>query len=510
MTLILQRDTMVTRWRVVATLGFIEKRPEITAILALAEELPDGIVTGLEVSRKLLANRPEIVGERLLGVCHMMRLVEPAAPPRAGWRLTELGLRAVVNQEVPVPQRGEFDVWAVDDPLHPEVILRVRPTELERPPKPGEQRGTAGLPSVQEIPALLRGCEGRSVHLAVRAESEASEIFVFGFAEQCRCFGRERGQLVVELQPDGGNARFTLPIEGHQSSFTPVAKLPPLPDALNQAGRSDAAGPLKVTFRALGDNERRHARRESDLGEVILPGVGKFMRACLRDVPLVPSTQEDADEWAVWLLLDRIQGYVWPEEFEKRVRAVREFGVRERWEFDPALPSQRELAERSGGQWALAQKLSVPLDWEVMGQPDAPTVFILSGRAAHAEETRKLLPEWGNGVARVFVLQPADESRGEESALRELGERAVVRRVRQAPDVWLRISARDTFGQAWQPTPMAHARPERSEAAEKAGDWRPLPETEFGRFIDEARTAFWRRATQELQIDGSWLAIKPC
>ena len=91
MKLILQREVTVTHWRVVATLGFTQKRPEITAILALAEELPDGIVTALDVSRKLLAERPAVVGERLLRVCHMMQLVEPAEQPREGWRLTELG-----------------------------------------------------------------------------------------------------------------------------------------------------------------------------------------------------------------------------------------------------------------------------------------------------------------------------------------------------------------------------------------------------------------------------------
>ena len=512
MKLILQREVAVMHWRVVATLGFTQKRPEITAILALAEELPDGIITGLDVSRKLLAERPALVGERLLRVCHMMQLIEPAEPPREGWRLTELGQRALKNQEVPTPQRGEFDVWAMDDSLHPEIILRVRPTELERPPKPGEQRESAILPATQEIPTLLRRCESRIVRPPARAENEASEVFVFEFAGQCRCMERERGQLSVELQSDGGFAKFTLQIEGRQTSFAPAAKLPSLSEALAQASRSDAAGPQKVTFRTLGDNERRQARRETDLEELDLSGMGSFTSARLREVPLVPATQADANEWAVWRLRDRIRNYVWPQEFEKLVRDVREFAVREKWEFDATLPSQHELAERWSNEPSLARKLSLPMDWQSLGQPDSPTVFILSGRAAHAQEARKLLREWSDGAARIFILESADANKAADGVAGELKERSVARRVRQAPDLWLRISADNKLGQRWQPAPKPDAKSEKSKGPEtpaKAGEWRDLSETEFGRLIEEVRTAFWKQATQELQIDGTWVAVKP-
>ena len=403
-------------------------------------------------------------------------------------------------------------MWAMDDPLHPEIILRVRPTELERPPKPGEQRESVMLPATQEIPTLLRRCESRVVRPPARAGNEASEVFVFEFAGQCRCMERERGQLSVELQSGGGIAKFTLQIEGRQTSFAPAAKLPSLPEALAQAGRSDAAGLQEVAFRTLGDNERRQARRETDLEELDLPGMGSFTSARLREVPLVPATQTDANEWAVWLLRDRISSYVWPQEFEKLVRAVREFAVREKWEFDAALPSQRELAERWSNEPSLARKLSLPMDWEALGQSDSPTVLILSGRAALAQETKKLLQEWGDGVARIFVLESADAIKADDGLAGELKDRSVARRVRQAPDLWLRISADNKLGERWQPAPKPNPKPEKSKAPEvpqKAGEWRDLAEAEFDRMIEEVRMAFWKRATQELQIDGTWVAVKP-
>jgi hypothetical protein len=248
------------------------------------------------------------------------------------------------------------------------------------------------------------------------------------------------------------------------------------------------------------------------LEELDLPGMGSFTSARLRDVPLVPATQADANEWAVWLLRDRIRGYVWPQEFDKLVRAVREFALKEGWEFDTSLPSQRELAERWSNEPSLARRLSLPLDWEAIGQPDSPTVFILSGRAAHAQEARKLIQEWGDGAARVFVLESADGGKTHDGVADEIKERSAARRVRQAPDVWLRVSTDTKLGQRWQPAPKPNPKTEKPKAPEppqKAGEWRDVPDGEFDRLIDELRTAFWKRATQELEVDGTWIAVKP-
>lgn len=511
MKLTLKREVAVEQWRVIATLGFAQRRPEIIAILALGGELPDGIVTGLDVSRKLLAERPAIVGERLLDVCRMMKLVERVQEPREGWQLTELGRRALKHQEVPSPQRGEFDVWLLADPLHPEVIVRVRPTEPERQPKPGERIEPSDRVPTQESPAVLRRCQGHVVRPPLRLPDEANEVFVFEFSLQGRFLGRESCQLSVELHPGGGTARFDVTFEGRQTSFAPAAKLPALSDALSAAGITEVDKPLEIAFRTLSDGERRVARREMPIEELALPDMGSFFDARLSNVPLVPETQQDANEWAVWRLIDGIRGYVWPQDFEKHVRAVREFAVKEHWSFDPAVPTQKELAQQRLEQPLLARRLLVPLDWQPVEALSAP-VLILSGRAALAKHGQKLVKEWADGIARVYVLEPADTKAHDQGVIAELGTRAVARRVQQPADVWLRIGPDGRFGQRWHPAPKQDSKTEKSKPAPATnhdGEWMDLSDDELARIAEELKSAFWKRAAQELQPDGGWIAVKP-
>jgi hypothetical protein len=518
MKLFLQREVTVWHWQVVATLGLSQKRPEITAILALASGASNGIVTAQDVSRKLLADRPAVIGERLLRVCHMMQLLEPVESEGQGWRLSELGRRALANQEVPAQQRGEFDIWSMEDVLHPEVLLRVKPTELERLTKTGERRDVGNL---MPIPPALGDCQGRIFRPPIRTEQESAEIFVFKFEETCRCIGQEDASLSVEISSTGGNAKFVVEIEDCKNEFSPVVKIPALSDVLDSAGRADIAGPQKTTFRALSDNDRRRARREVDLEGIYLHGLGTFYQAKLRDVPLVPATQQDADEWAVWLLLDRIRGYVWPEEYERLVRSVREFAVKEGWQFDPAIPTQQELAQRCAGQIVVTRKLLVPLDWRAVMQPDgkaAPPIFILSGRAARGKEAEKILKEWGDVSQRIYLMESLEANKSGEGLPLSLSDttrqRAIIRRVRQAPDVWLCIQGDQKLGQRWQPAQKP--KPEHKSSHPKPltsigddGRWSDLNAVEYDRLVEELDSTFWKRVVQELQPDGTWVSVKP-
>ena len=509
MKLTLKRELVMERWRVIAKLGFTQRRPEIIAILALADGLPDGVVTGLDVSRKLLGERPAVVGERLLEVCCMMNLVERLDQPLEGWRLTELGRRALMNQEVPTPQRGEFDVWLMADELYPEALVRVRPTEPETQQKQSEKVEPT-LPVVtQELPRVLLQCEGHVIRPPLRLPDEASEVYVFEFAPLGRCVAREPCLLSVELHSGGGTAKFDVAFAGRQANFAPAAKLPALPEALKAAGRSEADGPLKVAFRTLGDNERRSARREMELEGVAMPELGEFPRARLSDVRLVPESQQDANEWAVWRLIDGIRGYVWPQDFEKLVRQVRELAVREHWAFDPAMPSQAELAQLRADLPLVARRLLVPLDWQPIESLVAP-VLVLSGRAAQTRHSHKLAKDWYEGIPRVYALLGSDFEN--DGALGELGNRAIVRRVRHPADVWLRMGPDGSIGQRWHPAPKSDSKSKKQKpppASDIEGEWKDLSQQEITKIADELKSGFWSRPTHELQLDGRWVSVKP-
>lgn len=510
MKMTLKREVAMDRWRVIGTFGFAQKRPEIVAVLALAEEQPDGVLTGLDVAQKLLADRPGLVGERLLAVCFMMRLVERVEHPKDGWVLTDLGRSALKNEEVPAPQRGEFDVWLLGDLLHREVIVRVRPTEQEHAPRNGERVAPCASEATQDIPHRLKRSQGTIVRPPLRGEGEANEVFVFDFMPQGRFVDREPCELLVELGA-GGAANFEAMMEGRRSSFAPAAKLPTLAEALKMSGRSEADGPVKVGFRTLSDEERRSARRVVVVDGLTIPDLGEFPHVRLSDVPMIPATQQDADEWAVWRLVDGIQGYVWPQDYERRVRTVREFAVKEGWQFDPALPTQEELAQRLEDRPSLARRLLVPLDWQVNSPPSVP-VLMLSGRAADSVHSERFVQERGAGASRVYLLTAAESKTTDDGLIGKVGKHAVPRRVRMPDDVWLRTGADGWFGQRWFPAPNSDQKPKGGKIvtqARQAGEWRDLSGPELVQVFNGLRSAFWSRPTHELLPDGKWVAVKP-
>lgn len=507
MKLKIQRNVVVQQWRIVATLGFAQTRPEIVALLLLAEELPDGVITGEAVCRKLLANRPAIVGERLLTVCHMMRLVE-RVEGGDGWRLTDLGRRAIQTREVPAPQRGEFDVWTLDDPLFPQAIVRVRPTELERPPKPGEDRDRSQPPPTTNAPAILLRCLGRTVRPPVRDEEEAHEVHFFHCEPLCRDIYVESGHLEVELTENTTKVRFDVVVAGRDCSFEGDSRSLALQSALVQAGH--APGPLSVDFAAMDAKERRHARREVDLPRISLPELGVFDSARLLDVPLVPSRQCDADEWGAWLLLDQVKGYVDAAEFMRLARVVRQFAESGKWGFKPDIPTRREHARRCGNNPTLCQWLLIPLEWEQRRGPDDGPMVVLSGRAAIRHEATELLKTIGTGATRVFVLQP-DDLKPNDTLGGAANGHIIIRKVRQPPNLCLRLCADSNVGKEWIPAQSVDRNSQVSQKKPviKVGGWHDISSAELDGRFEEAKFAFWQRATQELQLDGSWLAVRP-
>jgi hypothetical protein len=230
----------------------------------------------------------------------------------------------------------------------------------------------------------------------------------------------------------------------------------------------------------------------------------------LTDVLLVPETQQDANEWALWRLIESIRDYVWPQDFDKHIRAVREFAVKAHWVFDPVLPTQSELARTRADQPTLFRRLVVPLDWQAPATLSAP-VLLLSGLAAHSKHGHPLVKEWSADLERVYVLEPAEAKGNEDGVLRELGKRAVARRVRQPADVWLLVGPDGAFGQRWHPSPKPTPKDAKAKPpvpTQPDGEWKDIPEIETGKVFEELKTAFWNRATQELNAEGGWLSVR--
>ncbi|MCR4315433.1 MAG: hypothetical protein NUW37_03680 [Planctomycetes bacterium] len=506
MKLILQRDIFVNRWRVVATIGFNQNRPELIAILALTKELPDGLVSGRDVSSRLLAGRPESVGDRLLSVCRMMKLIE-SVPERKGlWSLTPLGERAMMKKEVPVPQRGEFELWTIDDPLFPDAIVRTRATELEHQSSDENKN----VPPSEGIPHLLRRCVNQVIAPPVRFEGEANEICVFEISEKCRASDRVSCRVKLEIDESGGWAIFST----MDRTFSTTPELPTLAEALSQVGWRGSETVKSVSFRYLSDSDRRSGSKDESLGNVHLRELGDFETGILKDVRLVPKIQSDADEWAEWRLRDKIKGYVWPEDYENMVRAAREVSVKQGWQFDPLLPSQSDLARKIADNSQAQRWLLVPLEWGTLRRENdivRHTILVISGRATSPDEVERILDECGRASNRVFILLPENENAKRLGFSNEIQRTCVIRRVRQPPDTWVWVEPGKWIGRRWVRSEASDSvKNKKSEAGKErsSGSWLDLQDLGFDDVIQKLRRAFWKNAREELDVQGNWIAVK--
>lgn len=517
MKLILQRSISIMQWRVIATIGYKEHRPEIAAILTLVGESSTGAITGKEVAGNLLGGRPTIVGDQLLRICAMMKLLEADEYSPGLWRLTELGKRSLSEEVVATPQRGEFDIWTIDDEVYPEIVLRV--TEAKHDDSQSRSE-VENIRASAELPPLLSRCVGRGIVLPWRVESDPREVLIMEIERHVRLILKLDVQLHVECDQKVGMVKLK-----DEKALMPDlllnSNVPTLDKMMTALNSEDAIVPKRVKFTEIKDSERRHPLRTLDVKPFQYPGLGSFNSASLKDVPLIPETQADADSWAAFLLMEKISGYIWPDEYKKLTDVVLEKAVNFGWVHAPGLPSQLEFAQKQlVSNPVAAHRLLVPLELpNVIRKVNTVATFpilIVSGRAAQSSDRDRIISERGSGLPRVFVLVNPGEKNATDVAqskiTKDIGSRFVVRQVKQAPDAWVAVRDGKFEGQKWHPKtvpgPRHGALGNVQSGQETSGRWIDLERDEILQSFEELSRAFWQRGESELDRSGRWAPIR--
>ncbi|MEN8217620.1 MAG: hypothetical protein ABFS56_14875 [Pseudomonadota bacterium] len=122
MKLVFQRSLNIQRYRILAEVARTQKRDELQAVLLLAQER--GHVSAKMVADKLLGNRPETVGKRLIQICVTHKLL---VEQQSNYILTEMGQTALKEEKIFIPERGTWEIWVTDDPLWASALIQIKP-----------------------------------------------------------------------------------------------------------------------------------------------------------------------------------------------------------------------------------------------------------------------------------------------------------------------------------------------------------------------------------------------
>ena len=314
--IVLQRKIAVRCWNVLGTVARASKRPELMPVLLRARERSQ--TTAEDVAEHLFFEQRSrrVVAERMLRIAAAYGLL---AENERRFSLTGAGLAALTSQQVFVPERGSWTIWASNDPLLGFPVLRV--DRWSEPTAFDELRGNNKEVEREfvTVPRTLRGAVGRVASLP---SADGGHLRIDELDDKAETVEAEDDVKVVwnvgesKLRLDGSlrGARVNTVLDA--PNITPEDAWQQLLESANLWPRWDRArNALLVGFEETKERERESLLRDLVIDAPSIGDVGEFDAVTIQDVPLAARTPTDAGHWAAWRLQTRLRDYATSERF---------------------------------------------------------------------------------------------------------------------------------------------------------------------------------------------------
>jgi hypothetical protein len=364
--IVLQRRIAVRCWNVLGMVAKSSKRPELMPVLLRARERNQ--TSAEDVAEHLFFEQRSrrVVAERLLRIAASYGLL---AQNERWFMLTDAGVAALNSEQIFVPERGSWTIWASNDPLFDYPVLRVdpwnEPTALDDVQRGRNKDGDAR--EFVDVPRTLREavgrvaappCGGGGLLRVDEVADKAEEVepgddlkVVWNVGERkMRLEGSLRGARLDTVLDAPGITREDvwqqlLEAEGLWSSWD----------------RTRSA--LRVGFEETNDRERESLLRDLAITAPTLSDLGKFDALAIQDVPLHARTANDAGHWAAWRLQSRLRDYATRERFDAWTKEATEpFAT-----YRISVPSRADLAKDA---WARRGDRPSPIAWHLAAAED--------------------------------------------------------------------------------------------------------------------------------------------
>ena len=337
----LKRAVECKTFDVKATIAVGHDRPEFLAVALLANNL-DRPINGEDLSEHLFGDIYEL-GERVLERSVSIGLLEWSKGSAEGWRfayLSQAGKKAIEQEKVLISEEGVWRFYYLDDPLIRDRLVHFEHVEV---PRAREERqnlrsGGARPNNSAPTPEFLKRHQEHTFTSVV----DGTPFMLQDISKEGENLLSENLTLHTKITPD---KKLDITLQGelkspsrNGSSLRVDQYFDPPEDLLSvthnevwvelttqggdAAPRKYGGGNLvvPVPFGERLDTAARNSMRmdmripNPDLSKL---GLGRFETTQLEGVVIEPDTNEDARQWAKWLLLNSMDDYKIPERIWK-------------------------------------------------------------------------------------------------------------------------------------------------------------------------------------------------
>lgn len=303
MRTVLSVDLQVTRIAVFAEMAWLERRPELGILCRAALGQSNRItVTTVQAA---LPGLQDAGAANVIAWCRTLGLCDAAGA------LTALGEEVASTDEAPVPEQGVYGLWMTDHP-----VTGCRVLAVERLASNRDQRfeSTEPLPIDPDCGRVFRSVVNPKERFQVRdlpANGGQAACIVGETEATCRM----RWKLDFDNETDHWRLEGTIEVPQGQGkhALRPMHHEPESASLdLWALAETWATGPLAafgrwqaskrrlaVSFKDLVDLEQDTFRKSLTLRSVDVPGKGAYEGVTLEDVPVGPTSSEDAQRWAM-------------------------------------------------------------------------------------------------------------------------------------------------------------------------------------------------------------------
>jgi len=366
MNISLSRNVKLHCYDILMDMGIkTDKRPDIVAVTKRAQELGGSITP--EIICKDLINRPKAIsaGRNILQRCQDLDLFDDRG------RLTEEGQRTAEEETVFMPETGTYRIWFTEDPLIPNKFITFKPVFDGSIRSDVFTNGNAKEKKNElvNLPDWIQQCTGKEV----RALGDGKIIKIYSMEATVRRVPNHSKNFDVILEIP----QFLQPsLKIKSSTWEEPLDVKSLPiniefDAIWRSLLGDdqhqwTGNHFQIPMDQITDSEKKLFRKDMPLTSPMLEHLGTFSDTVVLDVPIAPISPEEANLWANFLLHQRIQQYMNPQEYNQlsdEIVSRDEFGY---FQDSVSLPGQHQMSQSFFGKDSSKSKqywyLQAPLD----------------------------------------------------------------------------------------------------------------------------------------------------
>lgn len=361
--IVLKRRISVRCCNVIGVVAKATKRAELMPVLLRARERNP--TTAEDVAEHLFFEQRSrrVVAERLLRIAVNYGLL---AQNERWFTLTNEGFRALGDEQVFVPERGSWTIWASDDSLLGYPVLRVErwnePKARDEVQRGKNARKFGDVPSM--VRAAVRRVEappcGDGGRLRIDEVAPTAEEVEPG--DELRVVwnvGETSMRLEGSLRGMPANTVLDAPRLTREDAWRRLLEAEGLWKRWDST-RSE----LLVGFDETNDRERESLRRDLAIATPTLGELGKFDALTIQDVPLTASSVYEATRWAAWRLQARVGDYATRERFDTWSKEATEPFASS---YRISVPSRADLAKAA---WPRPGERPSPMAWHLAAAED--------------------------------------------------------------------------------------------------------------------------------------------